>query len=66
MSSRRGIPGAGIFATEDRSNATNQTVIQCPENAETAAGIIFAVAGLGIAANLMVMFLILARRNLRR
>ena len=61
----RGIPGAGIFGLEDVRNVTNST-IQCEENAETAAGIIFLVAGLGIGANVVIMFLILARRGLRR
>ena len=63
----RGIPGAGIFGTEpiDR-NATNGTTIECRENAEQAAGIIFLVAGLGIGANVLIMFLILTRRSLRR
>ena len=61
----RGIPGAGIFIGKE-INATNGTVIECPENAETAAAIIFVVAGLGMGANVMIMFLILARRNLRR
>ena len=62
----RGIPGAGIFVgTEDR-NASNSSTVQCHENSETAAGIIFLVAGLGIGTNIMVMFLIIARRNLRR
>ena len=62
----RGIPGAGIYQGEDlRGNATN-TTIECPENAETSAGIIFLVAGLGIGANVMIMFLILARKSLRR
>ncbi len=63
----RGIPGAGIFDTDPRgANASNVTVIECQEDPETAAGIIFLVAGLGIAANVMIMFLILARRSLRR
>ena len=71
MSSRgntisRGIPGAGIFVGEQERNATNGTVIECRENAEQAAGIIFLVAGLGIGANVLVMFLILTRRSLRR
>ena len=72
MSSRtntvsRGIPGAGIFQGEDlRGNATNATAIECPDNAEQAAGIIFLVAGLGIGANVMIMFLIVARKSLRR
>ena len=63
----RGIPGAGVFQgiDEGRANATNAT-IECQDNAETAAGIIFIVAGLGIGANVMIMFLILARKNLRR
>ena len=64
----RGIPGAGIFDTDLRGsgNDSNATVIQCQEEPETAAGIIFLVAGLGIGANVMIMFLILARRSLRR
>ena len=62
----RGIPGAGIFQGEEFVfNATNKT-IECQENPETAAGIIFLVSGLGIGANVMIMFLILVRKNLRR
>eukprot|EP00093_Oithona_nana_P003625 03625.XXX_87767_82707_1 [CDS] Oithona nana genome sequencing. len=60
----RGIPGAGIFVGEER-NATNGTTIECRENAEQAAGIIFLVAGLGIGANVLLMFLIVTRRSLR-
>ena len=60
----RGIPGAGI--PEDPRNETNVTVIECRENAGQAAGIIFVVAGLAIAANCIVMFLILSRKSLRR
>ena len=62
----RGIPGAGIFVGEQERNATNGTTIECRENAEQAAGIIFLVAGLGIGANLLLMFLIVTRRSLRR
>jgi len=64
----RGIPGAGIFEGVERgaANASNVTVIECPENAATAAGVIFLVSGLGIAANVFIMFLILARKGLRR
>ena len=61
----RGIPGAGIFVGEER-NATNGTTIECRENAEQAAGIIFLVAGLGIGATVLLMFLIVTRRSLRR
>ena len=71
MSSRgntisRGIPGAGSFVEQERNNGTNGTTIECRENAEQAAGIIFLVAGLGIGANVLIMFLILTRRSLRR
>ena len=62
----RAIPGLGIGYGEQGSNATNVTVIICQENAETAATILFLVAGIGIAANMMVMFFILARKGLRR
>lgn len=63
----RGIPGAGVFQDDDGTrNVTNGTDIECRENAETASGIIFLVAGLGILANVMMMFLILGRRSLRR
>ena len=62
----RGIPGAGIFGADERQNQTNGTTIECRENAEQAAGIIFLVAGLGIGANILIMFLILTRRSLRR
>jgi hypothetical protein len=62
----RGIPGAGIFGGDQERNATNGTTIECRENAEQAAGIIFLVAGLGIGANVLIMFLILTRRSLRR
>lgn len=62
----RGIPGAGIFGGDQERNATNGTTIECRENAEQAAGIIFLVAGLGIGANVLIMFLILSRRSLRR
>ncbi len=61
----RGLPGPGIFVLPEERNATNST-IECLQNAETAASIIFIVAGLGIAANVIVMFFILARRSLRR
>ena len=37
----RGIPGAGIFGGDQERNATNGTTIECRENAEQAAGIIF-------------------------
>ena len=62
----RGIPGAGIFVGEQDRNGTNTTVIECQDNASTAAGIIFLVAGLGIGANIFVMLLVLSRKNLRR
>ena len=62
----RGIPGAGIFVGEQERNVTNVTTIECRENAEQAAGIIFLVAGLGIGANVLLMFLIVTRRSLRR
>ena len=61
----RGIPGAGSFDEEFVYNSTNKT-IECHENPETSAGIIFLVSGLGIGANVMIMFLILVRKNLRR
>ncbi|QQP49851.1 Uncharacterized protein FKW44_010655, partial [Caligus rogercresseyi] len=63
----RGIPGAGIFiSSEDRNNETgNGTTIECPDNSHTAAVIIFVVSGLGIFANIVIMFLILARKSLR-
>ena len=62
----RGIPGAGMPGGLEDRNATNGTTIECRENAEQAAGIIFLVAGLGIGANILIMFLILTRRSLRR
>ena len=61
----RAIPGLGSYG-DSSNNATNVTVIICQENAETAATILFLVAGIGIAANMMVMFFILARKGLRR
>uniref|UniRef100_A0A0K2TZ94 G-protein coupled receptors family 1 profile domain-containing protein n=1 Tax=Lepeophtheirus salmonis TaxID=72036 RepID=A0A0K2TZ94_LEPSM len=64
----RGIPGAGIFiSSEERNNETsNGTAIECPDNSHSAAVIIFVVSGLGITANIVIMFLILTRKSLRR
>lgn len=64
--SSRGAIGGPRFSVVDRYNGTNQTRVECHENAEEASGIIFIVAGLSIAANCFIMFLIVSRKALRR
>ena len=65
--SSRGAIGGPRFSDVNRfGNATNETKVECHENAEEASGIIFIVAGLSIAANCFIMFLIVSRKALRR
>ena len=65
--SSRGAIGGPRFSDVSRfGNATNGTKVECHENAEEASGIIFIVAGLSIAANCFIMFLIISRKALRR
>ena len=63
---RRALPGLGIGIKDDNDTANATEVMDCRDNAEQAAGIIFVVAGMAIAANVIVMFLILSRKSLRR
>ena len=63
----RGAIGGPRFTGDVRyTNETNGTKVECHENAQEASGIIFIVAGLSIAANIFIMFLIISRRALRR
>ena len=65
--SSRGAIGGPRFSDVTRfGNGTNDTKVECHENAEEASGIIFIVAGLSIAANCFIMFLIVSRKALRR
>ena len=66
VASRGAIGGPRFSDGRDYGNATNGTKVECHENAEEASGIIFIVAGLSIAANCFIMFLIISRKALRR
>ena len=58
--------GGPRFSGDRDINGTNGTQVECHANPEEASGIIFIVAGLSIAANIFIMFLIISRRALRR
>ena len=62
----RGAIGGPRFTGDIYRNDTNGTKVECHENAQEASGIIFIVAGLSIAANIFIMFLIISRKALRR
>ena len=67
VATSRGAIGGPRFSDGQRyGNGTNGTKVECHENAEEASGIIFIVAGLSIAANCFIMFLIISRKALRR
>ena len=66
VSSRGAIGGPRFGDGRYDGNATNTTRVECHKNAEEASGIIFIVAGLSIAANCFIMFLIISRKALRR
>ena len=67
VASRGAIGGFRFGDGRYDGNATfNGTKVECHENAEEASGIIFIVAGLSIAANCFIMFLIVSRKALRR
>ena len=66
VASRGAIGGLRFNDIRQYGNVSNGTKVECHENEEEAAGIIFIVAGLSIAANCFIMFLILSRKALRR
>lgn len=66
VSSRGAIGGPRFSDGRDFGNSTNGTKVECHEHAEEAAGIILLVAGLSIAANCFIMFLVISRKALRR